>query len=70
MGPPFRGSGPLLSPGTDWRIEKFFYEGGEGHLFGKRFSLSPLKLPPFPSKNFYQEALQDMAGLLTVLGRV
>lgn len=27
-------------------------------------------LPPFPSKNFYQEASQDMAGLLTVLWRV
>lgn len=27
-------------------------------------------LPPFPSKNFYQEASQDMAGLLTVLRRV
>ena len=24
-------------------------------------------LPPFPSKNFYQEASQDMAGLLTGL---
>lgn len=70
MGPPFRGSGPLLSPGTDWGIKKFFVWEGEGHLLGKRFSLSPLKLPPFPAKNLYQEAPLDMAGLLTVLGRV
>lgn len=27
-------------------------------------------LPPFPSKNFYQEASQDMAGLLIGLRRV
>ena len=27
-------------------------------------------LPPFPSKNFYQEASQGMAGLLTGLRRV
>ena len=27
-------------------------------------------LPPFPSKNLFKEASQDMAGLLTVLWRV
>ena len=33
-----------------------FCEGGEGKLFGKRFSFSPLTLPPYPSKNFWNIA--------------
>ena len=44
---------------------------GEGDTFLEKGSPSPpLMLPPFPSKNFYQEAAQDMAGLLTGLRRV
>lgn len=43
---------------------------GERDTFLEKGSPSPLMLPPFPSKNFYQEASQDMAGLLTVPRRV
>lgn len=44
---------------------------GERDTFLEKGSPSPpLMLPPFPSKNFYQEASQDMAGLLIGLRRV